>query len=120
MHGDDADTQKIPLFFYRTAAGNEPTRTWLKKLDRADRLAIGADLQRAQYRWPVGMPLCRAMGDGLWELRTRLPSKTISRVFICFHDGALYALHGFIKKAQKTPDEDLAIARKRKREVEDG
>jgi len=40
--------------------------------------------------------------------------------FLCFHNGSLYALHGFIKKTQKTPDDELAIARKRKHEVEDG
>jgi phage-related protein len=89
-------------------------------LERADRLAIGADLQRVQYRWPVGMPLCRAMRDGLWEVRTSLPSKTISRVLICFHEGTLYALHGFIKKSRTTPEEALEIARRRKKEVEIG
>lgn len=120
MQGDDANRPKIPLVFYRTATSNEPVREWLKTMDRADRLKIGADLQRVQYRWPVGMPLCRALGDGLWEVRTSLPSKTISRVFVCFHDGMLYALHGFIKKTQKTPDDELEIARKREREVEDG
>jgi phage-related protein len=89
-------------------------------MNRAARLEIGADLQRVQYRWPVGMPLCRALGNGLWEVRTSLPDKTVARVFICFHDGALYALHGFIKKTRKTPDDDLAIARRRKNEVEHG
>ena len=78
------------------------------------------DLMRVQYRWPVGMPLCRPMGGGLWEVRTSLPSKTIARVLICFHDGVLVALHGFIKKTQKTPDEELKIARRRMKEVEDG
>jgi phage-related protein len=92
----------------------------LKGLDQTDRLEIGPDLQRVQHRWPVGMPLCRALGDGLWEVRTNLPSRTISRVFICFQDGMLYALHGFIKKTQRTPPDELAIARKRKQEVEDG
>ena len=120
MPSDDPNTLKIPLAFYRTAAGHEPVREWLKAMDRADRLEIGADLQRVQYRWPVGMPLCRALGDGLWEVRTKLSGKTVSRVFICFHEEVLYALHGFIKKTRKTPDQDLAIARKRKREVEDG
>ena len=120
MPSDDPNTLKIPLAFYRTAAGHEPVREWLRAMDRADRLEIGADLQRVQYRWPVGMPLCRALGDGLWEVRTKLPGKTISRVFICFHEEVLYALHGFIKKTRKTPDQDLAIARKRKREVENG
>ena len=120
MVGREDETPKIFLAFYRTAAGGEPVRDWLKTMDRDDRLQIGADLQRVQYRWPVGMPLCRPMKGGLWEVRTNLPSKTISRVLICFHKGVLVALHGFIKKTQKTPDEDLAIARRRVKEVEDG
>ena len=114
------EPSKIVLVFYRSKAGHEPVREWLKDLDRDDRLAIGADLQRVQYRWPVGMPLCRALGDGLWEVRTTLPSKTIGRVFICFHDGVLYALHAIIKKTQQTPPEALALARKRMKEVERG
>jgi phage-related protein len=113
-------TLKIPLVFYRTVAGREPVREWLKDLDREDRLAIGADLQRVQYRWPVGMPLCRALGGGLWEVRTGLPSRTIARVIICFHDETLYALHGFVKKTRKTPADDLDLARKRMKEVQDG
>ena len=113
-------TPKILVVFYRTASGGEPVREWLKSLDRDDRLEIGADLQRVQYRWPVGMPLCRPLSGGLWEVRTSLPSGTISRVLICFHDGVLYALHGFIKKTQKAPDQALEIARRRKKEVENG
>ncbi|MCH8489341.1 MAG: type II toxin-antitoxin system RelE/ParE family toxin [Oceanicaulis sp.] len=117
---DPEQIPKIPLVFYRTAAGNEPVRDWLKEMNRDDRLAIGADLQRVQYRWPVGMPLCRAMKDGLWEVRTHLPSRTISRVLLCFHEGVIVALHGFIKKTRTTPDEDMALARQRKKEVEHG
>jgi phage-related protein len=109
---------RIPLRFYRTAGGAEPVREWLKALQREDRLAIGMDLMRAQYRWPVGMPLCRAMGDGLWEIRTNLPSKTIARVLICVRASELVALHGFIKKTQRTPNEELLLARRRKKEVE--
>jgi phage-related protein len=56
----------------------------------------------------------------LWEVRTSLPSKTISRVFIWLHEGVLYALHAIVKKMQQTPKEDLALARKRMKEVEDG
>ncbi len=108
------------MVFYATSAGNEPVREWLKGLDEADRRAIGQDLMTAQYGWPVGMPLCRPMKDGLCEIRSSLPSNRIARVMISFHDGALYALHGFIKKTQKTPDDELKLARKRKKEVENG
>jgi phage-related protein len=111
---------KIDLYFYRTASGNEPVRDWLKALSDDDRRKVGLDLQRVQYRWPVGMPLCRSMGEGLWEVRTALGGGNIARVFIFFHGGDLYALHGFIKKTQKTPAGDLDLARSRKKDVENG
>ena len=78
---------------------------------------IGQDLMRAQWCWPVGMPLCRPMGHGLWEIRTNLPSNRIARVLVCLHKGRLVALHGFIKKTQKKPDDELTLARKRQKEL---
>jgi phage-related protein len=111
-------SQKIPLIFYRTTAGSEPVREWLKGLDESERQAIGKDLLRAQWRWPVGMPLCRPMGSGLWEIRTDLPTKRTARVLLCLYREHLVALHGFIKKTRATPDEDLATARKRQKELE--
>ena len=110
--------QKIPLVFFRTSSGNEPVREWLKKLDRPDRLEIGKDLLRAQWRWPVAMPLCRAMGNGLWEVRTTLTGNRVSRILICVYENHLVALHGFIKKTRATPENDLALAKKRQRELE--
>jgi phage-related protein len=115
---DDRQPQKIPLIFYRTLAGSEPVREWLKTLDEAERQAIGRDLLRAQWRWPAGMPLCRPMGNGLWEIRTDLPTKRTARVLLCLYREQLVALHGFIKKTRATPNEDLAMARKRKKELE--
>ena len=66
-------------------------------------------LLRAQWRWPVGMPLCRPLGNGLWEIRTDLPTKRTARVLICLYRGHLVALHGFIKKTRTTPEDDLGI-----------
>ena len=109
---------KIPLVFYRAERGVEPVREWLQQLPEAERNAIGQDLLRAQWRWPVGMPLCRPLGGGLWEVRTDLATKRTARVLICLHLGHLVALHGFIKKTRTTPDDDLALARKRQKELE--
>jgi hypothetical protein len=57
--------RKVPVVFYRTKAGVEVVRDWLRGLSEADRAIIGQDLMRVQFRWPVGMPLCRPLGDGL-------------------------------------------------------
>jgi phage-related protein len=110
--------RKIPVVFYRTPAGTEVVRNWLRDLDEEDRDAIGQDLMRVQYRWPVGMPLCRAMGEGLWELRSDLSRNRIARVLFSIRGGKILVLHSFIKKTQKTPDDDLALARRRNREFD--
>ncbi len=107
----------IQLVFYRTNSGNEPVREWLKDLPQPDRNIIGRDLMRLQYGWPVGMPLCRSLGDGIWEVRSNL-SNRIARVLFCFADGRLVALHGFIKKTQKTPTADLRLAIARKKDID--
>ena len=112
--------RKIELIFYQTLSGNEPVRDWLIGLTLESRRTIGLDLQRVQYRWPVGMPLVRPMGKGLFEVRTPLPDSTTARILFCFHGGEIYALHGFIKKAQATPASELDIARKRQKEVQNG
>lgn len=112
------EKKKIPLRFYRLASGREPVREWYKEQSKGDRDAIGHDLGRVQWQFPVGMPLCRAMGNGLYEVRTALPSKRIARTFIIYHQGQLVALHGFIKKTQKTPEAELKLAQKRKQEIE--
>src|SRR5580700_1631501 len=114
----DHSARKVPIVFYRTSAGAEVVRDWLRGLSAADRNAIGQDLMRVQFRWPVGMPLCRPLGDGLWEVRTNLAGNKTARIFLCFADERIVALHGFIKKTQKTPDTELRLARKRKREFE--
>lgn len=80
---------KIPVVFYRTQGGAEVVRDWLRGLGDADRQAVGLDLMRVQYRWPVGMPLCRALGDGLWEVRTSLPSTRIARVLFSMQQGRI-------------------------------
>ena len=110
--------RKIPVVFYRTLAGTEVVRNWLRDLNEEDRDAIGQDLMRVQYRWPVGMPLCRAMGEGLWELRSDLSRNRIARILFSVRGGKILVLHSFIKKTQKTPDDDLALARRRNREFD--
>jgi len=115
---EDPQRRKIPLIFFRVRSGQEPFREWLKELLEMERHAIGKDLLRAQWRWPVGMPLCRPLGSGLWEVRTDLPTKRTARVLLCHYREHLVALHGFIKKTRTTPADDLALARKRQKELE--
>jgi phage-related protein len=83
----------------------------------ADRQRIGGDLHRIQTEWPVGMPLCRALGGGLWEMRSRLSGNRIARLLFIIHGGRIGVVHGFIKKTPKTPAADMDLARMRMKEM---
>ena len=109
--------RKIPVLFYRSAAGAEPVRDWIKSLPEKDQHAIGLDLMRVQFGWPIGMPLCRALDNGLWEVRTTLSDDRQARVLFFFHEGRIGVVAGFIKKSQKTPQSELDLARERMKEM---
>jgi phage-related protein len=113
----DERRPETPVVFYRTSSGDEPVRAWLRTLSVEDRRQIGADLAVVQFGWPVGMPLCRALGGGLWEVRSNLPGRWIVRLLFCFHDGRIGVVHGFIKKTRRTPIHDIELARRRMREM---
>jgi phage-related protein len=108
---------EIPVFFYRTSGGGEPVLDWLRSLPLQDKRVIGMDLSTVQFGWPIGMPLCRPLGNGLWEVRCSLPSRRIARLLFFAEDGRIGVVHGFIKKTQKTPPEDIALARRRMKEM---
>ena len=107
----------LPVVFYKSRTGAAPVLEWLRGLESFDRREIGLDLLRVQENWPIGMPLCRSLGGGLWEVRSSLQSGRIARLLFCMSAGEIYALHGFIKKSQRTPDMDLVLARKRMKEI---
>jgi phage-related protein len=113
--------KRVPAIFFRTEAGGEPVRDWLKGLPSEDRQRIGEDIKTVEFGWPLGMPLCRPVGDGVYEVRAGLVQNRIARVlFYIDRKGRMVLLHGFIKKTRKTPDEELRLARNNKSKHERG
>jgi len=113
-------TKKLPAAFYETPGGAEPVRAWLLDLDDEDRQTVGKDIAKVEFGWPIGMPYCRSMGAGLWEIRSNISDGRITRVLFCVVDGWMVLLHGFTKKTQQTPKSELELARKRMKDVRDG
>lgn len=109
--------KKIPAVFYKNKNGREPVREWLLSLNKKDRLLIGINIKTVEFGWPVGMPVCKPLGNGLYEVRTSLKNR-IARVLFCIFSNQMVLLHGFIKKTRKIPKLDKELALKRKREVE--
>lgn len=110
--------KKLRARFYETAAGRKPVRDWLFQLSREDRRVVGFDVQTVEFGWPVGMPTCRPLGVGLWEIRSNLSGGITARVLFCLMRNEIVLLHAFIKKSQKTPREEIEVAQRRRREIE--
>jgi len=110
-------SKKLPAFFYESALGNRPAREWILGLSLEDRKLVGRDIQKVEFGWPLGMPYCRSLGNGLWEARSDLTAGKIGRVIFCVVRERMVLLHGFVKKTQKTPAQDLRLALKRMKEV---
>ena len=112
--------KRIIARFYCNASGNEPVRDWLKNLSKEDKQIIGVDIQTIEFGWPIGMPTCKALGGGLYEVRSSLSSSKICRIIFCMNGNEMVLLHGFIKKTQKIPDNEIETARKRLKEIKNG
>lgn len=110
--------EKLDAVFFCSSTGTEPVRDWLKGLDTDQRKSIGKDIRTAQYGWPIGMPLIRKLEAGLWEVRTHLRGG-IARTLFTVDANRIVLLHGFIKKSQKTPQNELQTARRRLRKLQE-
>jgi len=103
----------LNIVFYKKSSGSEPVRDWLKSLPNEDMKLIGHDLKTVEFGWPMGMPLVRKLDKLLWEVRINLTSNKIARVLFTVKDSVVVLLHAFIKKSQKTPDNDLKLGKSR-------
>ena len=108
-----SDEKRTRAVIYRAPSGSEPVRDWLLCLNDADRHIIGYDISTAEFGLPIGAPTCRALGQGLHEVRSNLAGNRIARVFFCVAEGQMVLLHGMLMKPQTTPKADLDLARKR-------
>ena len=99
-------------------AGTEPVRDWLRDLSTQDRKKIGDEMKTVQFGWPLGMPLVRKMDKNLWEVRIRLENR-IARILFTVGGQSMILLHGFIKKSQATPQDDLDLAKARLKQLKE-
>ncbi len=85
----------VSIKFYKSSNGNEPVRTWLKALPKHLKKIIGEDLKTVEMGWPLGMPIVKSLGFGLWEARSSFPNG-ITRVIFVLKKGEMILLHAFI------------------------
>lgn len=106
------EAKRIVARFYRTRAGSQPVRDWLLSIEADDRRIVGGDIARVEYGWPIGMPACRGLGDGLYEVRSTVRSgKVEARTYFGIDGTIMLLLNSHEGKSRQ--DHEIAIARQR-------
>ena len=103
----------LTVRFFRMKSGREPVLDWIRARSAKERKVLGEEIRTVQLGWPLGMPVVKKLETDLWEIRVRLPSATARLLFTVLRD-EIVLLHAFMKKSQRTPGDDLALARQRR------
>ena len=114
-----SSANRLDAVFFRKRSGNEPVREWLKGLTKEQRRTIGEDIAYVQFKWPIGKPRVDHLRGAIWEVRSSLGNR-IARTLFAVENGQMVLLHGFIKKTQRTPNDDIELAERRFKEWQDG
>jgi phage-related protein len=105
---------RLSCVFFKTEAGNEPVRDWLKEgVPVEARRTIGTDIKTVQATWPIDKPFVDFLGHGLREVRST-HDKVEYRVIFVLDGSTMVLLHGFVKTTRKTKKTDIDIALDRK------
>ena len=101
------------IVYFRNASGRKPVEGFIDSLNPKMRAKVFGRLELLEEYGPMlGMPLARHLSDGIFELRT-ICSGDITRILYFFVDGKRVVLtHGFVKKAQKTPAQEIDRAKR--------
>jgi phage-related protein len=107
-------TEKKPLqaVFFESGSGNQPVRDFILERTQEDRKEIGSDIFTVQKGFPVGLPLVEKIDVDLWEIRSHI-TDGICRIFFTIHKETIILLHGFVKKSQKIPANEIKTAKER-------
>jgi putative component of toxin-antitoxin plasmid stabilization module len=104
--------KRITAKFFLTDDGTEPVKEWLKSLDKTDRHTVGSDIATVEFGWPVGMPTCRPIRDGVREVRSSVKGGSVeARTYFGIDNGTMLLLHGEEGKDGQQDAIKLAVKR---------
>lgn len=104
--------KRIVAAFYCNESGREPVRDWLVDMAQDDRKTVGKDIATVEFGWPIGMPTCRPLREGVYEVRSTIRNgKVEARTYFAIEGSILLLLHGKEGKAGQNEAIETAIRR---------
>lgn len=111
---------EFQINFYKDSSGKSPVEEFLDKLEQTNKLLYDQTLkgiEKLRNRAYHKEPLSKYLESGIWELRIRSKSNLLRVIYTFTKGQIIILLHGFIKKQQRTPQNELEEARKRLKDI---
>ncbi|MBB1250232.1 type II toxin-antitoxin system RelE/ParE family toxin [Rhizobium sp. G21] len=81
-------------------------------LNKTDRQVVAVDIAKVEFGWPMGMPTCRLLRDGVLEVQSSIRNGRVeARIYSGIDDGVMLLLHGAEGKGGQQATIKLAIKR---------
>ncbi len=101
--------------FFKDEDGTKPVGQFIRSLDLKMKAKVVSDLQLLEeYGNAAREPLSKPLGDGIFELRSRLSNDIVRILYFFDGEQIIIATNGFVKKQQKTPRSEIVLAIKRR------
>ena len=106
---------EFTVIAYEKEDGESPVEDFINALDvkmRAKMYGLLSILQEKGNK--LREPYSKHLDDGIFELRCKIGSNITRVLYFFYYEGKIILTNGFVKKTQKTPPEEIKLAKERR------
>lgn len=103
---------KFKAEFYQAKDGTKPAKIFMLSQDEKMKAKLfGLVDVLEQYGSALREPYSKPLGDGIFELRAKVGTNISRVLYFFYYEGRIILTHGFVKKTQKTPLDEIKKAK---------
>lgn len=106
---------KFEVVLYERANGECPVEEFITSLDMKMQAKMIGLLELLEEKGnQLREPYSKLIDDGIFELRCKVGNNITRILYFFYYEGKIILTNGFVKKTQKTPTEEIKLAKERR------
>ena len=106
---------EFEVIFYEKENGDCPVEEFITNLDAKMRAKMVGLLELLEEKGnQLREPYSKPIDDGIFEIRCKVGNNHARILYFFYYEGKIILTNGFVKKTQKTPPEEIKLAKERR------
>lgn len=106
---------KFEVVLYEKENGECPVGEFITSLDMKMQAKMIGLLELLEEKGnQLREPYSKSIDDGIFELRCKVGNNITRILYFFYYEGKIILTNGFVKKTQKTPTEEIKLAKERR------